>query len=511
MHPYRGQILPPPGNPDGTGAEELPEAEPGAVLRLVRDGAVPWASCPHCGGRLEVSTVGARWHVRHPSDIADRLVLQLGSLEREELHVLLLDTKCGVIAQQQVYAGNVSSSLVRVGELFTEAVRRNAAGVVLAHCHPSGDPTPSPDDLHLTAEAVAAGRLLDIAVIDHLIVAGSSYLSLRERGVAFDNPGEHRAGEASAPPPWRNPWLGAYRSSLQKAIRRGEVAKAAWAAERLLAQPGGQSALARRLPVITAEDVGAHWLPAVGRAIVAAEGLTAEKGASLLVATAASLSVLDKSKEAYWLAATVWEGRLAPARTGRQALEEALAAGLYREALAICFDAHEKRRWRSGERAIDALLAALADGPELAQEIGRWALWRERQGGAVGECMSAAVIAAIDQPNGQVPELPTMQYERLPASARLDWYAADVHTAIGGRVLARQAQRLGISAASLGLLMFDEEGIKLGPVELTSRWKAEALALDAIQGGWGTPEGGSNLWASIRDAIREDIERELDR
>jgi DNA repair protein RadC len=80
----------------------------------------------------------------------------------------------------------VSASLVRVGELFTEAVRELAAGIILVHNHPSGDPTPSPDDLHLTAEALAAGRLLDIQVLDHLVVTRDGYVSLRDRGVNFD-------------------------------------------------------------------------------------------------------------------------------------------------------------------------------------------------------------------------------------------------------------------------------------------------------------------------------------
>jgi DNA repair protein RadC len=151
------------------------------------------ARCPHCRGQLELSAVGTRWQARRPSDVADRLIAQLGSLEREELHVLLLDTRCGVMAQERVYQGNVSSSLVRVGELFTAAVRRNATAILLVHSHPSGDPTPSPDDLRLTAEAVAAGRLLDIALLDHLIIAGSAYVSLRERGVAFGDPGDHHA------------------------------------------------------------------------------------------------------------------------------------------------------------------------------------------------------------------------------------------------------------------------------------------------------------------------------
>ena len=93
----------------------------------------------------------------------------MGRLEREELRVLSLNTKNVVQRATTVYVGNVSASLVRIGELFRDAVRLDAAGIVLVHNHPSGDPTPSPDDLHLTAEAIAAGRLLDVDVLDHVV------------------------------------------------------------------------------------------------------------------------------------------------------------------------------------------------------------------------------------------------------------------------------------------------------------------------------------------------------
>jgi hypothetical protein len=146
---------------------------------------VPRATCPHCAGEIELSTVGTQWQVRSPGDVADRLVLQIGTLEREELHVILLNANHVVIDQQRVYAGNVSASLVRIGELFTEAIRRQAKAILIVHNHPSGDPTPSPDDVQLTAEAIAAGRLLDIEVLDHIVVAGGSWASLRDRGVAF--------------------------------------------------------------------------------------------------------------------------------------------------------------------------------------------------------------------------------------------------------------------------------------------------------------------------------------
>jgi DNA repair protein RadC len=95
-------------------------------------------------------------------------------LEREELHVLLLNAKNVVLEDVTVYVGNVSAALVRVSELFTPAIRRHAAGLLLVHNHPSGDPEPSPDDLHLTAEAIATGRLLDLPVLDHIILAATA-------------------------------------------------------------------------------------------------------------------------------------------------------------------------------------------------------------------------------------------------------------------------------------------------------------------------------------------------
>ena len=141
------------------------------------------------GRRLLADWPAGRWTIRGPGDVADRLILQMGRLEREELRVVLLDTKNHVLRIPIVYQGNVSSSLVRVGELYRDAVRLNASSIILVHNHPSGDPTPSPDDLHLTAEAIAAGRILDIGLLDHLVIGHDAYVSLRDRGVAFDRPG----------------------------------------------------------------------------------------------------------------------------------------------------------------------------------------------------------------------------------------------------------------------------------------------------------------------------------
>lgn len=125
--------------------------------------------------------------IRTPSDTLPVIRAMLGEeRESEALVVIWLNTKNRVIGAEVLYTGNVSASLVRVGEVFRGAVRVNASALILAHNHPSGDPTPSPDDLHLTAECIAAGNLLDIDVLDHIVVGeGETWTSLRDRGVSF--------------------------------------------------------------------------------------------------------------------------------------------------------------------------------------------------------------------------------------------------------------------------------------------------------------------------------------
>jgi DNA repair protein RadC len=145
-------------------------------------------TCPHCSKAIPTRVDGLTWQIRSPRDVVDRIALRFSAFEREELHTLQLNAKNRVLSETTAYVGNVSASLVRVGELFRDAIRLDASGIILVHNHPSGDPTPSPDDLHLTAEAMAAGRLLDVDVLDHIIVAGDQWVSLRDRGLAFDRP-----------------------------------------------------------------------------------------------------------------------------------------------------------------------------------------------------------------------------------------------------------------------------------------------------------------------------------
>lgn len=123
--------------------------------------------------------------VRTPLDVYLLLGLDLAFLDQEHLRVILLNTRNQVMAVHEVYVGNVSSALVRTSELFKEAVRQNAPAVILVHNHPSGDPTPSPDDVVLTKRAAEAGKLLDISVMDHIVIGreGTKYLSLQQMGL----------------------------------------------------------------------------------------------------------------------------------------------------------------------------------------------------------------------------------------------------------------------------------------------------------------------------------------
>jgi DNA repair protein RadC len=99
--------------------------------------------------------------------------------------VLLLDVRNRVLDVQTVYRGSTTSAQVRVGELFKAAVRKNATAIIVVHNHPSGDPSPSPEDIALTRAIVQAGNLLDVGVLDHLVIGRGRYVSLKERGLGF--------------------------------------------------------------------------------------------------------------------------------------------------------------------------------------------------------------------------------------------------------------------------------------------------------------------------------------
>jgi len=139
--------------------------------------------------------IGRRWRaaasdddrpqINSPQDAANLLMLEMSHLEQEQLRLLLLDTKNRVLAVPIVYQGNVNTTVVRVAELFREAVRVNATALIVVHNHPSGDPTPSQEDVRITRQIVEAGQMLGIEALDHVIIGRGRFVSLKERGLGF--------------------------------------------------------------------------------------------------------------------------------------------------------------------------------------------------------------------------------------------------------------------------------------------------------------------------------------
>jgi DNA repair protein RadC len=145
------------------------------------------------GRRLTSLTPGARPQVRSPADVANLLIDEMSAFEQEHLRAVLLNTKNQVInVPSTIYKGSLNSSAVRVGEVFRAAIRENSAAIILVHNHPSGDPTPSPEDVQVTRQFVEAGALLDVEVLDHLVIGQrghangrEGWVSLKERGLGF--------------------------------------------------------------------------------------------------------------------------------------------------------------------------------------------------------------------------------------------------------------------------------------------------------------------------------------
>lgn len=139
------------------------------------------------GNRLRVESPEERPSINSPADAAALVAYEMSALEQEHLRVILLDRRNRVLETVEVYKGSVNSSQVRVGEIFKEAIRKNASALIVIHNHPSGDPTPSPDDVAVTRAIVQAGKLLDVEVLDHMVIGQGQgkWVSLKERGLGF--------------------------------------------------------------------------------------------------------------------------------------------------------------------------------------------------------------------------------------------------------------------------------------------------------------------------------------
>jgi DNA repair protein RadC len=138
-------------------------------------------------GQRSLKQPPQRVQISSPADIATLLMARIGHEEQEHLCVAVLSTKNYLIRLVTVYVGTINSSSVRICEVFKEALRLNAASIIVAHNHPSSDPSPSPEDLAVTRQLVEAGQLLGIDVLDHLVIGQGRWVSLRERWLGFTN------------------------------------------------------------------------------------------------------------------------------------------------------------------------------------------------------------------------------------------------------------------------------------------------------------------------------------
>lgn len=137
-------------------------------IRLVRDGRLT----------LEETPI-----IRKPEDTLPILAAELSELSYERFIALSLSSRNHVIAVLPVSSGSLNASIVHPRELFQRVILSNAASIILCHNHPSGDPTPSPEDIHLTRKLVEAGQLLDIPILDHIILGFPGYTSFKEKGL----------------------------------------------------------------------------------------------------------------------------------------------------------------------------------------------------------------------------------------------------------------------------------------------------------------------------------------
>lgn len=137
------------------------------------------------GRRLAIAAPEERYKIGSPADAAALVQYEMSALEQEHLRVILLNMKNEVLDVVELYQGSLNSSMVRVGEIFKPAIRRNAASIIVVHNHPSGDPTPSKEDIAVTKAIVQAGKLLSVDVLDHLVIGQGRYVSLKERKLGF--------------------------------------------------------------------------------------------------------------------------------------------------------------------------------------------------------------------------------------------------------------------------------------------------------------------------------------
>lgn len=134
------------------------------------------------GKRMNQYRPDDKYVIRSPDDGADYIMEEMRSLKQEHFVTLFLNTKNQVIHRQTIFIGSLNASIVHPREVFREAVKRSAASIIVAHNHPSGDPSPSQEDIHVTKRLVESGKMIGIELLDHLIIGDRKFISLKEKG-----------------------------------------------------------------------------------------------------------------------------------------------------------------------------------------------------------------------------------------------------------------------------------------------------------------------------------------
>ena len=132
------------------------------------------------GRRLVLVQMDERYKITTPADAANLVMMDMAYLDAEQMRVLLLDARGQLVEKVSLYQGTATSSVLRTAEVFRPAILRKCPALILCHNHPSGDPTPSPEDIKATKQLVAAGRVLDIELVDHIIIGHQRFVSLKE-------------------------------------------------------------------------------------------------------------------------------------------------------------------------------------------------------------------------------------------------------------------------------------------------------------------------------------------
>ncbi len=125
---------------------------------------------------------GDEYRITSPQDAADLVMNEMRDLKKEILRVLILNTKNIVTGTVDASVGTLSSSIVHPRDIYRDAIRRSAASIILVHNHPSGDPTPSGDDINSTRRVIEAGKIIGIELLDHIIIGEGRFISLKEKG-----------------------------------------------------------------------------------------------------------------------------------------------------------------------------------------------------------------------------------------------------------------------------------------------------------------------------------------